>query len=129
MPRRLPLMRVWTWRMCRSTAYWSWRLGSRWPRPNYPVVNFFDAGVGPLSAYATANVDGMNLAAYSDGRYSYQLTLFVARFEKKTEVTVIFPKNPIARESVTRYLEALKSACARVAARRGAVPLRNFAQT
>lgn len=100
-----------------------------WPRPNYPVVNFFDAGVGPLSAYATANVDGMNLAAYSDGRYSYQLTLFVARFEKKTEVTVIFPKNPIARESVTRYLEALKSACARVAARRGAVPLRNFAQT
>ncbi len=100
-----------------------------WPRPNFPVVNFFDAGVGPLSAYATANVDGMNLAAYSDGRYSYQLTLFVARFEKKTEVTVIFPKNPIARESVTRYLEALKSACARVAARRGAVPLRNFAQT
>ena len=98
-----------------------------WPRPNFPVVNFFDAGVGPLSAYATANVDGMNLAAYSDGRYSYQLTLFVARFEQKTEVTVMFPKNPIARESVTRYVDAMKSACARVA-ERGAVPLRNVAR-
>lgn len=94
-----------------------------WPRPNNPVINFFDAGVGPLAAYAHSKDDSMNLAAYSDGRYSYQLTLFVARFEQKTEMTVIYPKNPIAEESITRYADAMKSVCARIAERRGVVPL------
>jgi hypothetical protein len=42
---------------------------------------------------------------------------------------VFFPDNPIARESVIRYIEALKSVCVRVAEGRGAVaPRRNGAR-
>ena len=44
------------------------------PRPNFPVVNFLDAGTAPLSALLTAELDGLNLGVYSDGRYSYQMS-------------------------------------------------------
>jgi hypothetical protein len=45
---------------------------------------------------------------------------------QETQVTVVFPKNPIVRESVTRYIEAVKSAYIRVADGRSTVaPLRN----
>jgi hypothetical protein len=43
-------------------------------------------------------------------------------------VTVVFPNNPVARESVTRYVEAMKSVYVRVADGRGAAaPLRDVA--
>jgi hypothetical protein len=39
---------------------------------------------------------------------------------------VSIPNNPVARESVTRYLEAMKSVCARVAEGRDtAIPAQN----
>ena len=34
--------------------------------------------------------------------------MWVNRFGNGTSVTVAFPDNPIARESVTRYVEAMK---------------------
>jgi mycolipenoyl-CoA---2-(long-chain-fatty acyl)-trehalose mycolipenoyltransferase / long-chain-acyl-CoA---trehalose acyltransferase len=95
-----------------------------WPRPNFPVVNFFDAGVPPLSAFLTADLESRNFAIFSDGRYSYQMSIFVVRLEKETAISVVFPKNPIAEDSVTRYVEAIKSACARIADSQGAAPLR-----
>ena len=39
----------------------------------------------------------------------------VIRVQKETAVTVMFPDNPIARESVDRYLEALKAVFQRIA--------------
>jgi hypothetical protein len=86
-----------------------------WPRPNYPVVNYFDAGVPPLSAFFTAKLDATNVGVYTDGRYSYQLSIFVVRLEKETVVMVVFPNNTTARESVSRYVDAMKSVCVRVA--------------
>jgi hypothetical protein len=85
------------------------------PRPNFPVINFLDAGTAPLSALLTAELDGLNLGVYSDGRYSYQMSIYVIRVEEETAVTVMFPDNPEAQESVARYLLALKSVFERVA--------------
>jgi hypothetical protein len=98
------------------------------PRPNFPVLNFMDAGAPPLSALLTAGLDELNIGIYGDDRYSYQLSIFVIRLDTQTAATVVFPKNPLARESLACYLEAMKSACARVADGRGALPLSTAAR-
>lgn len=85
------------------------------PRPNFPVVNFLDAGTKPLSVLLTAQLDDLNIGIYSDCRYSYQLCIYAIRVETETAVAVMFPDNPIAQESVARYLDVLKSVFERVA--------------
>lgn len=87
------------------------------PRPDFPVVNFLDAGTAPLSALLTANLDDLNIGIYSDGRYSYQLCIYVIRVAKETAVAVMFPDNEEAQKSVATYLEALKSVFERVSER------------
>jgi mycolipenoyl-CoA---2-(long-chain-fatty acyl)-trehalose mycolipenoyltransferase / long-chain-acyl-CoA---trehalose acyltransferase len=79
------------------------------PRPNFPVVNFLDAASPPLSALLTADLGGLNIRISSDGRYSYQLSIYVFRVETETAVAVMLPDNPIAQESVAKYLAVLKS--------------------
>lgn len=85
------------------------------PRPDFPVVNFLDAGTAPLSVLLTADLDDLNIGIYSDGRYSYQLCIYVMRVEEQTAVAVMFPDNPVAQESVGVYLATLKSVFERVA--------------
>jgi mycolipenoyl-CoA---2-(long-chain-fatty acyl)-trehalose mycolipenoyltransferase / long-chain-acyl-CoA---trehalose acyltransferase len=85
------------------------------PRPNFPVVNFLDTGAAPLSVLLTADLQDLNVGIYSDGRYSYQLCIYVMRVADETAVSVMFPNNPVARESVIQYLETLKSVFERVA--------------
>jgi len=87
------------------------------PRPNFPVVNFLDAGTAPLSALLTADLDSMNVGVYGDGRYSYQLSIYVARVAEETAVTVMFPDNPEARSSVERFMSVLMSVFESVAER------------
>jgi hypothetical protein len=98
------------------------------PQPNFPVLNFLDAGAPPLSALLTGEMDELNIGLYSDGKYSYQLCIYVIRMATETAVSVLYPDNPIARESVSRYAAALRSACLRVAEGRSAVRLRDVAQ-
>lgn len=85
------------------------------PRPNFPVVNFLDAGTAPLSVLLTAQLDDLNIGVYSDGRYSYQMSIYVLRVHDETAVAVMYPDNPEARESVATYLATLKSVFERVA--------------
>lgn len=70
-------------------------------------MNFFDAQVGPLSA-VTKLFEGLNVGTYSDGRVTYPLSTMVGRFDE-TAASVLFPDNPVARESVTAYLRAIRS--------------------
>ncbi|BBX62935.1 acyltransferase [Mycobacterium saskatchewanense] len=84
-------------------------------RPNFPVVNFLDAGTAPLSVLLTAELDGLNVGVYSDNRYSYQLSIYVIRVAQETAVTVMFPDTPEAHQSVPRYLSVLRSVFQRVA--------------
>ena len=87
------------------------------PRPNFPVSNFFHGGAAPLNAVLAAAELGYadNIGIYSDGRYSYQLTIYIFRYEEGTAIAVMLPDNPVAHKSVARYLAAMKSVCARVA--------------
>ena len=50
-----------------------------WPQPNFPVSNFLHGGAAPLNAVLAAADLGYanNIGIYSDGRYSYQLTIYV----------------------------------------------------
>jgi hypothetical protein len=89
--------------------------GLRKPDPGVPMVSFLDAGLPPLSASIIAEWEGMNGKVYSDARSAYQIGLWVNRGERETSITVAFPNNPIARESVDRYLAAMNSVYLRVA--------------
>lgn len=88
-----------------------------WPQPNFPVSNFFHGGAAPLNAVLAAADMGLadNIGIYSDGRYSYQLTVYVFRYGEGTAIALMYPDNPIARKSVARYMAAMKSVCGRVA--------------
>jgi 2'-acyl-2-O-sulfo-trehalose (hydroxy)phthioceranyltransferase len=93
------------------------------PQPLFPMLNFFDAGAGPLAPLLTNVLDDVHIAGYSDCRITYPMSTVVGRF-RETALTVLFPDNPVARDSVDRYVEALKSVCARVAEGRSLEPLR-----
>ena len=99
----------------------------RQPRGSFPMLTFYlDVGLPPLSAFVNSQLDGLNARVYHDGRLNAQLDIRVNRLEKKTQLTLVFPNNPVARESVTRYIAAMKSVYARVADGRGAAaPLRD----
>lgn len=88
-----------------------------WPRPNFPVSNFLHGDAAPLNAVLAAADMGYadNIGIYSDGRYSYQLTIYIFRYGQGTSMAVMFPDNPVAQKSVARYLQAMKSVCTRVA--------------
>ncbi|GBE65030.1 putative conserved polyketide synthase associated protein PapA3 [Mycobacterium sp. MFM001] len=89
----------------------------RWPQPNFPVSNFFHGGAAPLNAVLAAADLGLanNIGIYSDGRYSYQLTIYIFRYGEGTVMAIMHPDNPVAEKSVTRYMEAMRSVCVRVA--------------
>ena len=91
-----------------------------WPRPNFQVINFLDAGAAPLSVLLTTELESMRIGMFSDGVYSYQMTVFLVRLKDRTAVSVVYPNNPEAHESVGRYVKVLKSTCARVLENLGA---------
>lgn len=89
----------------------------KWPEPNFPVSNFLHGGAAPLNAILAAGDLGLadNIGIYPDGRFSYQLTIYVFRYREGTVMAIMYPDNPVALKSVTRYMEAMKSVCVRVA--------------
>jgi hypothetical protein len=97
----------------------------RWG-PNYTMLNYMDAGLPPLSAAVASQLAGANASAYYDGRNPAHLFMSVVRIFDETSMWVVFPNNPVARDSVARYVEALKSVFVRAAEGRDAVV--SFAQ-
>lgn len=88
-----------------------------WPRPNFPVTNFLHGGAAPLNAILAAGEMGLanNIGIYPDGRFSYQLTIYIFRYGEGTVMAIMHPDNPIAKKSVQRYMQAMKSVCVSVA--------------
>lgn len=88
-----------------------------WPRPNFPVSNFLHGGAAPLNAILAAADMGLanNIGIYPDGRFSYQLTIYLFRYGEGTVMAIMHPDNEVAKKSVTRYMEAMKSVSVRVA--------------
>jgi hypothetical protein len=60
----------------------------------------------------------MNTRAFSDGRLAARVCMWVNKFHEETTVTASFPSNPIAYESISRYLDTMKSVYLRVAGSR-----------
>jgi hypothetical protein len=100
----------------------------RMPDGRVPLLFHLDASSPPLSTVVNSDWKGSNLKIYHDGRVPARFDLRVNRYEKETHVIVFFPNNPVARESVSRYMATLKSLFVRVAEGRVAVPLRNGAR-
>jgi hypothetical protein len=86
-------------------------LGLKNPERDVPMLSYIDVRSIPV----TSQWDELNAGIYGDSRLSDQVCVWVNRFEKETTLTVSFPENPIARESVARYVAAVKSVYARVA--------------
>jgi len=74
----------------------------RWPRPNFPVSNFFHGGAAPLNAILAAADLGLanNIGIYPDGRYSHQLTIYIFRYGQGTVMAIMHPDNPVARNQL-----------------------------
>jgi len=87
------------------------------PRPNFPVTNFLHGGAAPLNAVLAAAETGYsnNIGIYSDGRFSYQLTIYVFRYAAGSAMALLYPDNPTARKSVVRYIAAMRAVCEQVA--------------
>jgi hypothetical protein len=88
-----------------------------WPQPNFPVSNFLHGGAAPLNAVLAAADLGLanNIGIYPDGRFSYQLTIYIFRYGEGTVMAIMHPDNPVAKKSVTRYMQAMKSVSVLVA--------------
>ena len=85
------------------------------PERRVPLLFHLDSGIPPLSSVVNSHLDRMNARIWYDGGVPAQFDIRVNRFETETSVLVVFPNNPIARESVTRYIAALKSVYLRLA--------------
>ncbi|ORW56681.1 acyltransferase [Mycobacterium parmense] len=90
------------------------------PQQRVPLLFHLDASSPPLSTIVNSELGGTNIKIYHDGGVPARFDLRVNRYEKETQIIVFFPDNPVARESVSRYLDTLKSIYQRVAAGRGA---------
>ncbi len=82
------------------------------PRPGNFVMSFLDASIAPLSTVANSD---LNFRIYDEGRVSHQVSMWVNRYQRETTVTVLFPDNPVAHESVSEYIAAMKSVYVRTA--------------
>lgn len=91
------------------------------PRNGFPMLSFLDAGVPPLSAVVATQLGRANTRVFTDGKVAARVCMWVNKFHEETTVTASFPNNPIAFDSVLRYLEAMKSVYLAVAEGRSEV--------
>jgi mycolipenoyl-CoA---2-(long-chain-fatty acyl)-trehalose mycolipenoyltransferase / long-chain-acyl-CoA---trehalose acyltransferase len=83
--------------------------------PNCTMVNYMDTGLPPFSAVVTSHMKDANAKIYCDPRDPAHLYITVIRLFDEVSIWVNFQNNPVARDSVTRYLGAMKSVFKRVA--------------
>jgi Condensation domain len=89
----------------------------RMPTRGFSMVSYLDFNQMPM----TDQWEALNFGVYSDGRHSPQVVTWVNRLRTETTLTVLFPNNSVARESVYRYTVAMKSVYARFTAHHSAV--------
>lgn len=83
--------------------------------PGVQMVSYLDAGLPPLSPAIVSEWERLNGKLYCDSRSADQVGIWVNRTERETAVTIAFPDNPVARDSVHRYLQVMKQIYAGVA--------------
>lgn len=88
----------------------------RRPGPQFTMINYMDAGLPPFSAIVANALKGVKAAALTDGRNPAFMYSTVFRLFDEVSIMVSYPNNPIAQESVRRYMEAMKSVLHRAVA-------------
>lgn len=82
--------------------------GLRSPEPGVPMISYLDATLAPFSPAIVEQFDGAKARLYSELGAANQVGMWVNRFGNGTSVTVAFPNNPVARDSVVRYVDAMR---------------------
>jgi hypothetical protein len=85
-------------------------LGIEAPSSQSMMVSFMDLRKIPLAAL----FEETHFGTYGDSLSHGGINLWINRHADKTTATISFPDNPMARESVHRYIAALSRAFARV---------------
>jgi len=88
-------------------------IGIRPAEAGVQMLSFLDVGLPPLSPSIIAEWEALNGRVFCDSRAANQVGMWVNR-KDATTVTVAFPKNPVARASVVRFLDAMKNVYLRV---------------
>jgi hypothetical protein len=89
--------------------------GIRKPGPGVPMLSYLDIGLPPLNPVVMGQWQTQNGTLYTDLGAANQIGLWVNRRDTGTTVTVAYPDNAIARESVAQYVDLMKMVYLRAA--------------
>lgn len=87
----------------------------RKPGPGVPMLSYLDIGLPPLNPVVMGQWQTQNGCLYTDLGAANQIGMWVNRRESGTTITVAYPNNAEARESVAQYVDLMKMAILRAA--------------
>ena len=82
--------------------------GIRKPGPGVPMLSYLDIGLPPLDPVVMSLWQARNGQLYTDLGAANQIGMWVTRRDTGTTITVAYPDNPVARESVAQYVDLMK---------------------
>ena len=89
--------------------------GIRPPGPGVPMLSYLDVGLPPLNPLIMSQWHSLNGHIYTDLGAANQVGMWVNRRAEGTIITVAYPDNPVARESIAEFVEQMKCTFLRVA--------------
>ena len=89
--------------------------GIRQPGPGVPMLSYLDTGLPPLDPVVMGQWQNQNGTLYTDLGAANQIGMWVNRGSYGTTITVAYPDNAEARESVAQYVDLMKMVCLRAA--------------
>ena len=85
------------------------------PGPGVPMLSYLDIGLPPLNPVVMGQWQDRSGTLYTDLGAANQIGMWVNRRDTGTTVTVAYPDNAIARESVAQYVDMMKMVFLRAA--------------
>ena len=82
--------------------------GIRTPGPGVPMLSYLDIGLPPLNPVVMAQWQEQDGTLFVDLGAANQIGMWVSRNDNGTTITVAYPDNAIARESVAQYVDQMK---------------------
>jgi hypothetical protein len=87
----------------------------RTPEPGVPMLSYLDVGLPPLNPVVMEQWQHQNGHLFVDLGAANQIGMWVSRNDNGTTITVAYPDNAVARESVAQYVDQMKTVFLRVA--------------
>ncbi|MGI9124106.1 MAG: acyltransferase, partial [Mycobacterium sp.] len=87
----------------------------RKPGPGVPMLSYLDIGLPPLNPVVMGQWQAQNGTLYTDLGAANQIGIWVNRRDSGTTITVAYPDNAEARESVAQYVDLMKMVFLRAA--------------